>query len=92
MKLDSFDVVYRTAEKLFLKGESLVCEGEGIIVAVRHIEAATQQIEVLFLHGDAHNHQTKRFNATNYQSSGLAKLKVPEGYLQLLTQGEKYGK
>lgn len=92
MKLDSFDVVYLTAEKLFLKGESLVCEGEGITVAVRHIDAATQQIEVLFLNGDAHNHQTKRFNATNYQASGLTNMKVPQSYLQLLTQGEKYGK
>lgn len=92
MKLDSFEAVYLTAEKLFLKGESLVCEGEGITVAVRHVEAATQQIEVLFLDGDAHNHQTKRFNSTNYQSSGLANMKVPHRYLQLLNQGDKYGK
>lgn len=92
MKLDSFEDVYLTAEKLFLKGESLVCEGEGITVAVRHIEAATQQIEVLPLSGEAHNHHAMRFNSTNYQSSGLAKMKVAQSYLQLLTQGEKYGK
>jgi len=70
----------------------LVCEVEEIPVAVRHIDAAAQQIEVLLLNGDAHNHQTKRFNATNYQSSGLANMKVPQSYLQRLIQGEKYGK
>ncbi len=92
MKLDSFEAVYSMAEKLFFKGESLVCKGEGTTVAVRHIDTATKQIEVLFLDGDAHNHQTKRFNSTNYQSSGLAKMKVPQSYLHLLTQGEKHGK
>lgn len=92
MKLDNFEVVYWAAEELFLKGESLVCEGDGVTVAVRHIEAATQLIEVLYVAGGTHNHQTKRFNAINYQSSGLAKLKVADSYLQLLTQGVNHGK
>jgi hypothetical protein len=85
MKLDSFEVAYTAANKLFLKGESLVCEGEGITVAVRHVISDQQQIEVLYLKGGAHNHQIERFNASNYQSSGLAQLDVATSFLPLLT-------
>lgn len=91
MKLDCFEDVYAAANKLFLKGESLVCEGEGLTVAIRHIDAPQQQIEVLYLTCETHNHQTKRFNASNYQTSGIDQLHVARGYLSLLTDGEGYG-
>lgn len=93
MKLDCFEDVYAAANKLFLKGESLVCEGEGVTVAIRHIDAAQQQIEVLYLTaGEPHNHRAKRFNASNYQTSGLEQLQVARSYLSLLTQGEGFAK
>jgi hypothetical protein len=54
-------------------------------VAVRHVISDQQQIEVLYLKGGAHNHQIERFNASNYQSSGLAQLDVATSFLPLLT-------
>lgn len=84
MKMDHFEAVYRTAKELFLKGESLVCEGDGVTVAIRHIDSDQEQIEVLYLNGETHNHQTMRFNAKNYPLSGLAQLQVANNYLPLL--------
>ena len=92
MKLGCFEVVYSAANELFLKGESLVCERDGAAVVVRHIETAEQEIEVMYLTAGTHNHQTKRFNASNYETSGLAQMQVASSYLPLLTQGENNGK
>ncbi|MFC6282110.1 MULTISPECIES: hypothetical protein [Polaromonas] len=92
MKLDSFEVVYSAANELFLKGESLVCEGAGATVVVRHIETAGQEIEVMYFNDGTHNHQTKRFNASNYPTSGLAQMQVASRYLPLLSHGDTYGK
>jgi len=91
MKLDCFDTVYTAVQELFLKGESLVCEGEAITVAVRPVETAQRQIEVLYLAGGNVDHTVQRFNAHNYQSSGLDRLQVANGYRALLAEGENNG-
>jgi hypothetical protein len=91
MKLDNFEAVYATAEELFLKGESLVCEGDGVTVSVRHVPLPSREIEVMYFDAEAHKHHTRRFNSINYPDSGLESMKVATRYLRLLGKGGNYG-
>lgn len=92
MKLSCFEAVYAAANKLYFMGESLIGEVDGVTVAIRHIDSAPQQIEVLYVSREPHNHQSNRFIASNFHCSGLENMQVAKSCLSLLIEGEGNGK
>lgn len=88
MKLDNFAAVFTAAQDVYLKGESLVCEGHGVTVAIKPIESGVQpQIEVAYIDGALRVEQTKRFDQSNFPIAEFTQLSVAKQFRPLLKGG-----
>lgn len=87
MKLDNFTAVFRAAQEVALKGESLICIGHDKTIAIRPINSeALPQIEIAEIDGSNVKH-SQRFDNNNFPVQLFTQLRVAPQYLTLLTGG-----
>lgn len=83
MKLDNFQAVYSAALQVARKGESLVCEGDGVTLLVRPVEGVNPEIDVARIDGSCCS-QSKRFGEKNFPVADFIQMNVAQHYLTLL--------